>query len=344
MKTNPFAATWITTKEERTPYVILNANTRYRNPERGPRLSKVVFRNDLTPTQALDLCTTTEGQVDLVTHVAPEDANKVLNSQYAKLIKVKSNRIVAGAFNRYRTDINFEDRNLRLAFNLAIDRQAIIEKGFKGYAEKVPALTPPWAFDFPEGLKARNYEPNRARKLLKEAGWPDGRSLRLATLSKYEQAAELIGSQINNALGIQVEVIVIPPSEEVEAKRMVAEKKLVPSWDILLADATALFYEGTPAFFHREFFGSDGALRMGPEIPEFNSLFKKMAQQTDLNMLLEAAREIDRYSYEEALGLFLCSPHDLYAVNNQVQFRPYRTTFELAETEVTESHWSRRRS
>jgi hypothetical protein len=50
---------------------------------------------------------------------------------------------------------------------------------------------------------------------------------------------------------------------------------------------------------------------------------------------------IDRYVYDQALALFLCAPQVLYAVSKHVKFGPYRTTFELAETEVDDEHWSR---
>ncbi|WP_409252961.1 hypothetical protein V1502_03255 [Bacillus sp. SCS-153A] len=40
-----------------------------------------------------------------------------------------------------------------------------------------------------------------------------------------------------------------------------------------------------------------------------------MAAETDWEKLLEHSRKIDEYANEEALGFFLCSPQDLYAVN-----------------------------
>ena len=42
------------------------------------------------------------------------------------------------------------------------------------------------------------------------------------------------------------------------------------------------------------------------------------------------------------LSLFLAYPQALYAVNKNVNFVGYATTFELAETEVTGEHWSRK--
>ncbi|UOQ93486.1 hypothetical protein MUO14_00310 [Halobacillus shinanisalinarum] len=67
-----------------------------------------------------------------------------------------------------------------------------------------------------------------------------------------------------------------------------------------------------------------------------------MANQVHREELLAAAKEVDRYVFGKALSLFLCVPQKIYAVNKHIDFKPYRTTFELAETEVGEMHWSRR--
>lgn len=258
------------------------------------------------------------------------------------MVNVNGNKILAGIFNRFKRDVDFTDSSLRLALNLAINRDTIIEEGFFGFASKVPALTPPWAGDFPEGLTPREYDADRARQLFKTSGWKVGRTLKIASTNEFKKIAYIIASQIQQTLQIGVEVTIYIEKEEVKLRRMVAEKKLIPSWDILLAGTSALYLEGTPAFFHREFFGSDGALRVGPMLDEFDLLFKKMVNQVEKSELVKVAKEIDRYVFEEALGLFICSPQDLYAVNRNVIFRPYRTSLELVDTEVNDRHWSTR--
>jgi len=40
--------------------------------------------------------------------------------------------------------------------------------------------------------------------------------------------------------------------------------------------------------------------------------------------------------------VFIASPQALYGVNEHVSFVAHRATFELAETEVNDKHWSRR--
>ena len=53
---------------------------------------------------------------------------------------------------------------------------------------------------------------------------------------------------------------------------------------------------------------------------------------------------MERHTHAQAYFLFLYSPIQLYAVNKAVEFVPYVTTvLNLAETSVTEQHWSVRK-
>ncbi len=64
-----------------------------------------------------------------------------------------------------------------------------------------------------------------------------------------------------------------------------------------------------------------------------------------MNILMQAkqAYDIDKFVCDEALALFMCSPQTLYAVNKEVDFKLYATTFKLAECEANENQWSRRK-
>lgn len=70
----PFACTWLQ-RQDRTPQVRLRANTDYWDAVRGPHLREIVFRNDLSRSEALDLVCDGEGEVDIVTEV-PATAGK----------------------------------------------------------------------------------------------------------------------------------------------------------------------------------------------------------------------------------------------------------------------------
>jgi len=342
MRPDPFACTWLIESEDRSERLVLEANRSHWNIERGPRLERVVFRNNLSPAEALDLCISTNGEVDIVTEVSPADAGRVLASEYANLVRCDANRVLVGIINRYPSDAPLQDQRARKALNLAVDRQKVITQGLGGYANPLCALTPSWCSGFPARAEPYQHDPEQARRLMGEVGWPEGRKLRIATPQAFEGIAQLVASDVKAALGIGVDVIVVPQEKLLAGARALVEKKLPLPWDILIFGWFDLSSEAPPAFVHREFFGSDGAFRAGPELAEFDKLYTEMANQIDGEKLVKVAERIDSYVFDEALALFLCAPQALYAVNKHVSFGPYRTTFELAETQVDEQHWSRR--
>ncbi|TWF75740.1 peptide/nickel transport system substrate-binding protein [Pseudonocardia hierapolitana] len=342
MSPNPYTASWLIESEDRSAEVVLEANLDHWNrAERGPRVQRAVFRNDLSPSQALELCISGDGEVDIVTEVSPADAERVRTSQYARLITADANRVLTCIINRGRTDVPLDSVDVRKALNLAVDRRRIVEDGLAGYANEIPAMTPSWCSGFPEGATPYPHDPDEAKRLFEKGGWPTGRPIRIATPMAFVGIAQLIGDDLRRSLGVAVEVIRVPEENALAGSRALVEKKLDLPWDLLVHAWFDLSSEAPPAAVHREFFGRDGAFRAGPPDPGFDELFARMAVELDGARLVRVAEDIDRYCFDNALAVFLCAPQALYAVNNHVSFGPYRTTFEIAEVTVDEGHWSR---
>ena len=338
MSAEPYACSWLIESEQRDPLVVLEANLDHWNRARGPWVDKAVFRNDLTPDRALELCLTTDGEVDILTEVSSADAERVTASEHARLVVNDANRVLVGIINRQERDVPLQDPAVRRALNLAVDRAKLVEQGLHGYATPLSALTPSWCSGYPAGAKPYDHDPAEAAELFQ--GWPEGRPLRLATAGAFHGVAELIADDLRSALGIGVEVVVVPEASSAAGARVLVENKLTSPWDVLLFGWFDLSSEAPPAAVHREFFGQDGAFRAGPTLPEFDALFDEMKVQLDGTRLVEVAERIDALCFDQALALFLCAPQALYAVNNHVSFGPYRTTFEIAEVTVDDGHWS----
>ena len=337
-----FAATNIIDSEDRTDRVVLTAN-RDHNTERTARLDSVVFRNDLTQDAALEAVCDHEGEIDIVTEISPADVERVEGSDHAKLVTIDANRLVVGIFNTYEShDAPLGDLRVREAINWAVDRHRLVDDVLGGYATPLVAMTPSWCNGIVPGATARRADAAKARALFEGTGWPDGRGLRIATPENLTGIAEFVAAEVRQALGIDAEVIVVPAAALTGGARMLIEKKLVPPWDVLIHAWFDLSSDLPPAVVHREFFGQDGAFRAGPLDPHFDELFAEMVRQTDGPRAIAVAERIDRYVFEQCKALFLCSPKALYAVNRHVDFKAYKCTFELADTEVSEEHWSRR--
>ena len=65
------------------------------------------------------------------------------------------------------------DRRVRLAANLAIDRQALSDAEYLGFGKAAPSIIPR-DYDFYWAPPAHPHDPQRARQLLAEAGYPKG--------------------------------------------------------------------------------------------------------------------------------------------------------------------------
>ena len=337
---DPFTCTWLFTDFPRSDRVVLEANTDHWNRERGPRLEKVVYVNDIDPAEALQKVCDTEGEIDIVSEVSTADAQRVVDSEHANLITIDALRVVSGLINRNAEYM--DDAKVRKSLNLAVDRDRLIDEVFQGYAHPVAALSPPYSGGAPDGLEPYAHDPEEARRLLSEAGWPEGRALRLAATSDVMAVAERLSGDFRDSLGIEVEMIAIPDEDLISAQKTLVEKNLPLPFDILVHAWFDLAAGYPPAVIHREYFHSLGAFRAGPPVPEFEDLMARSVVETDAEKLTELGKQIDRLVYDEALSVFLCCPMALVAVNNHVKFTGHAATLELAETEVTEEHWSRR--
>ena len=339
---DPLACVWLDTNQPRTDRLVLEANTDHWNRERGPRLERVVYLNDMAPDRALGLVCDTEGEVDIVSEVDPSDAQRVEDSEYARLYVIDAMRVVSGVVNRFADDVPLGDARFRRAMNMAVIRDRMVREGFAGYAHPLAGLTPHYAGGFPEGQEPYPHDPDEAKRLVSEAGWPEGRALQLAATADVEPVANMLAEDFRNGLGLEVEVTIIPDEDLLAAQRTLVEKVMPLPFDVLVHAWIDLSSDAPPAFIHGSYFAGDGPFRAGPPIPEFEDLMASFAAEVDPGNQAELAQEIDRFVYDEALSVFLVAPQALYAVNRHVSFVGYAATFELAETEVGEEHWSRR--
>ena len=77
------------------------------------------------------------------------------------------------------------------------------------------------------------------------------------------------------------------------------------------------------------------------EEPELSQLYAQVLRTVDRAQQQALIRQMERHTRDHAYFLFLYNPIKLYAVNKAVDFVPYvSTALNLAETSVTEQHWS----
>ena len=132
--------------------------------------------------------------------------------QYKRLTKPMLNLIYIGFNTRLSP---FDDRRVRQAFSYAVNTAAIVKHITKRGSRVAHGILPPGMPAYDPGLRGYAYDPARARRLLAEAGYPDGVGLPVVQLWSVHKAAstkaELAAYQQYLAdIGVQVEVHFAP--------------------------------------------------------------------------------------------------------------------------------------
>jgi peptide/nickel transport system substrate-binding protein len=106
-----------------------------------------------------------------------------------------------------------KDPRVRKAISKAINRPAIVEKVMEGEAIPAGQLVPDFLFGATKNLKVEAFDPAGAKKLLAEAGYPDGFGLTIhAPNNRYVNDAKVAQAvaQMLARVGIDTKVVAMP--------------------------------------------------------------------------------------------------------------------------------------
>ncbi|HEV8674490.1 MAG TPA: ABC transporter substrate-binding protein [Methylomirabilota bacterium] len=165
----------------------------------GPKPYFKYVRVRIIPEQATQIAELISGGVDVIKSVPPDQMDTINRSGAAR---VSTSPILRTALLQLdqaaRGGPNpFTDRRVRQAANLAADLDAVIKHVLNGLGDRVATVVNPMAFGFDPALKPYRPEPERAKKLLAEAGYPNGLDVRFQTGLEGTEPATL---QTNEAI------------------------------------------------------------------------------------------------------------------------------------------------
>lgn len=107
-------------------------------------------------------------------------------------------------------DSPFQDLRVREAVEYALDRPAIAEALGMGYYIPLLSLNGPTGWGYDPGYKGRPYNPDKARELLAEAGYPEGLKVKMLTQTTDTDLATAIKQNLD-AVGMEVELDMADP-------------------------------------------------------------------------------------------------------------------------------------
>lgn len=201
--TGPF----ILTSWEPNSQLTLTKFPQYWNPEL-PKSDTVILKIIPEPTTMINNLRT--GHVNLIPRLEPDYLHQVEADPNLKIIDGPMNLVQLLAINNAR--VPFNDIRVRQALNYAIDREEIIRGAAWGLGNPTGSnLSPAMGAWYTDLTDMYPHDPEKAKELLTEAGYPNGFTATLHLPAPYplhRGAGEIIADQLVQ-VGIDLEIRVI---------------------------------------------------------------------------------------------------------------------------------------
>lgn len=306
--TGPYTMTeWL-----RGEYIRLEANPEYWAGE--VLVKQVEFRT--MPEFATRLASLLAGELGIVKDVPVDSFSNVEDSGLATIKSIPSSRVNYVALVTNREDsVFFDNLPLRQAINHAVDVDGIIEGIFQGYATRMAGALSDLNPERNTDLTPYEYNPDRARELLAEAGFPDGLEITMdAPQGRYpmdSDAAMAIAASLGD-VGITVNVQYNEWGTHLDkiVNRQTGDM-------FFLGWGPALDAFGTLSYL---FVGDSTYSGFGDA--DIEAKITEASQTVDADARLALWNEIQQDVYDEAGWLFLWQQHDNYGVANTIDWEP----------------------
>lgn len=293
-------------KDER---VVLQANDEYWGEK--PSLSKVTFRS--IPETSTRMAALKTGEVQIATQVSIDEAPALQQSGEVKVVSIPGLRLMMVQFNLLK-DNALKDQRVRQALNYAVDKDALVQQVLGGYGKKLEGqpATPDY-FGYNPSVKAYEYNPDKAKQLLTEAGYGPQKPLALTLYAP--QGRYVRDKEIAQAIGGQLQAVGINAKVEIMDWGIYLEKLLAKELDPMMFWGASTVPDAD--VWITSMLGSKGAYSEWAN-PEFDAAAKQAGQTMDRTQRQGMYNKIMQTAHDQAPLLYLYQQVDIYGVNAKV--------------------------
>jgi len=210
------------------------------------------------------------------------------------------------------------NKKLRQALNYAVDKNKILKfvlknRGAPASNGPIPAGMP----GFNPDIKGYTYDKQKAKQLLVEAGFPDGKGLNLTLVTGNDEIQKTIAIAVQEQLkefGIDLKL------EQMLQATLISkqEEGVFPFWR---ASWGADYFdpENFMALFYSKNITPNGPNRVGYSNPVVDELYEKSLQISDFNERQKIYDEMQRIVIEDAAWLFMYYNQKVYLIQKNIE-------------------------
>jgi peptide/nickel transport system substrate-binding protein len=282
-----------------------------------PKIKKVVVRG--IPEAGTRVSALLAGDADIIPAVPPDDIGRINSSGKARAVSIPGNRVVL-----YFMDVStkpFDNKLVRQAVNYGGDIDGIIKTVLGGRGYRRATILNPWYPGYNPDIEPFPYDPEKAKTLLKKAGYPNGfdtnMNLIQGRVPKDKEVGEAIAGKLAN-VGIRCN---IKWRDWGTHFGLASAGKLdgisFTSWGNWMHDAdNSLFGQ-----FHSS---TQYAKKMmnGYRNPELDSLLEQARTTLDQTSRNKLYTEAEKILMDDCPALFGYAIEDIYGISNRVEWTP----------------------
>lgn len=281
-----------------------------------PKVASVVFRP--IPESSTRLAAVQTGEIHIANRLSSEEATSLLGVPNVQVVRYPVDRVFYIAFNNLTSGVGqpTEDVLVRQAMNYAVDRQAIIDALFDGFADLSTGFITPGNLGYNADIAPYPYDPEMAQSLLAEAGYPDGFEIGFAcpigAYTNFEQVCQAVAGYLDD-VGITLEGGEIQFMESGQYWDLEANKELPPlfgdSWSTADGEALNRLIGAVTA---------DASYAAWAE-PTITDLIDQISVEVDPEARAALYSELQQYMYDNPPFIYLYEPNTFEAINAAVQ-------------------------
>lgn len=284
---------------------------RYEDHWRGPaRIERFVVR--VIPEDFSRFASLQSGEVDIITNLTAERVKEIEGNPDLKWAGVHS---VRNMFVGMQTkEPPFDDVRVREAMNLAVDVEALVEVIMGGHGFVNASVCTQTLFGATE-VDPFGYDPERARELLAEAGYPDGFEVTmLGPVGRYTKDKELQEAIAGMLSEVGVTINHVQPEWAEFIAQWVAEEypmHFVGTGNQVMDCDQHLGYRIDGERYGRYYQSDEVDALIGEQIAEFDTEARKAT-----------LAEIQQTIREDVPWIFLFDLEDLYGMRDRIEWSP----------------------
>ena len=260
------------------------------------------------------------GEADMIMDT-PFPQVALLAKEGFRIVKLPANPTVSVEFDLLNEKAPWHDRRVRLAVAHAIDGDAIVKTLFQGVPDRYPRLAP-GEVGFDPALKNYPYDPALAKKLLAEAGYPNGFKMPLYAAGGifygFPETTEAVILYLK-AVGIEAELKTVEGANGFEFIRKVQND---PSIEFVSISGMPVANSGLPsldALTLSYFSKSPYVLYKYPEID--NGIPAALAELDD-SKRADMIRKMEQFLYDEVASISLWDGMSVFAMKKDIAYQP----------------------